>query len=118
MVNGRPCAYIRSALTQSMLGRAALSCSSFIAIPVLPLPLQHQTSAWCTISYFEMDSQVGELFKVPSFITSVGDGQSGGDRFCLGRLSNVHWTDASERARIHIGKGIQFTRCMITVCQC
>lgn len=31
---------------------------------------------------------------------------SGGDRFCLGRLSNVHRTDASERARLHIGKGV------------
>lgn len=66
---------------------------------------------WCTISYFEMDSQVGELFKVPSSLVSVTvDGYvdpSGGDRFCLGRLSNVHRTDASERARLHIGKGIQ-----------
>lgn len=58
-----------------------------------------------------MDSQVGELFKVPSSLVSVTvDGYvdpSGGDRFCLGRLSNVHRTDASERARLHIGKGIQ-----------
>ena len=32
---------------------------------------------------------------------------SGGNRFCLGALSNVHRTEASERARLHIGKGIQ-----------
>ena len=58
-----------------------------------------------------MDTQVGELFKVPYSLNSVTvDGYvdpSGGDRFCLGRLSNVHRTDASERARLHIGKGIQ-----------
>jgi len=30
-----------------------------------------------------------------------------GDRFCLGPLSNVHRTDASEKARLHIGKGIR-----------
>ena len=30
-----------------------------------------------------------------------------GNRFCLGALSNVHRTEASERARLHIGKGIQ-----------
>lgn len=64
---------------------------------------------WCTITYFEMDTQVGETFKVPSSLPSVTvDGYvdpSGGDRFCLGRLSNVHRTDASERARLHIGKG-------------
>ena len=53
--------------------------------------------------------QVGEIFKVPSSLPSVTvDGYvdpSGGDRFCLGRLSNVHRTEASDRARLHIGKG-------------
>ncbi|GLD63287.1 mothers against decapentaplegic homolog 4-like isoform X1 [Lates japonicus] len=57
---------------------------------------------WCSISYFEMDVQVGEMFKVPSSCPVVTvDGYvdpSGGDRFCLGQLSNVHRTDASERA--------------------
>ncbi|XP_067365321.1 mothers against decapentaplegic homolog 4 isoform X2 [Channa argus] len=66
---------------------------------------------WCSISYFEMDVQVGEMFKVPSSCPVVTvDGYvdpSGGDRFCLGQLSNVHRTDASERARLHIGKGMQ-----------
>ncbi|XP_070702391.1 mothers against decapentaplegic homolog 4 isoform X1 [Pempheris klunzingeri] len=66
---------------------------------------------WCSISYFEMDVQVGEMFKVPSSCPVVTvDGYvdpSGGDRFCLGQLSNVHRTDASERARLHIGKGVQ-----------
>lgn len=32
---------------------------------------------------------------------------SGGNRFCLGALSNVHRTEQSERARLHIGKGVQ-----------
>ncbi|XP_075907606.1 mothers against decapentaplegic homolog 4 [Nelusetta ayraudi] len=66
---------------------------------------------WCSISYFEMDVEVGEMFKVPSSCPVVTvDGYvdpSGGDRFCLGQLSNVHRTDASERARLHIGKGVQ-----------
>ncbi|XP_029879636.2 LOW QUALITY PROTEIN: mothers against decapentaplegic homolog 4-like [Aquila chrysaetos chrysaetos] len=66
---------------------------------------------WCSITYFEMDVQVGEIFKVPSSCPVViVDGYvdpSGGDRFCLGQLSNVHRTDASERARLHIGKGVQ-----------
>uniref|UniRef100_A0A673GUH3 Mothers against decapentaplegic homolog n=1 Tax=Sinocyclocheilus rhinocerous TaxID=307959 RepID=A0A673GUH3_9TELE len=66
---------------------------------------------WCSISYFEMDVQVGEMFKVLSSCPVVTiDGYvdpSGGDRFCLGQLSNVHRTDASERARLHIGKGVQ-----------
>ncbi|XP_035291164.1 mothers against decapentaplegic homolog 4 [Anguilla rostrata] len=66
---------------------------------------------WCSISYFEMDMHVGEMFKVPASCPVVTvDGYvdpSGGDRFCLGQLSNVHRTDASERARLHIGRGVQ-----------
>lgn len=66
---------------------------------------------WCSIAYFELDTQVGETFKVPSGWRSVTvDGYvdpSGGNRFCLGALSNVHRTEASDRARLHIGKGIQ-----------
>ena len=51
------------------------------------------------------------MFKIPSSWRSVTvDGYvdpSQGNRFCLGALSNVHRTEASERARLHIGKGIQ-----------
>lgn len=58
---------------------------------------------WCSVAYFELDAQVGETFKVPSSLPSVTvDGYvdpSGGNRFCLGALSNVHRTDQSERAR-------------------
>ncbi|XP_077177261.1 LOW QUALITY PROTEIN: mothers against decapentaplegic homolog 4-like [Paroedura picta] len=82
-----------------------------------PAPYRHPVSShpgpefWCSIAYFEMDVQVGEIFKVPSNCPVVTvDGYvdpSGGDRFCLGQLSNVHRTDASERARLHIGKGVQ-----------
>ncbi|MEQ2173202.1 hypothetical protein GOODEAATRI_029536, partial [Goodea atripinnis] len=66
---------------------------------------------WCSISYFELDVQVGEMFKVQSSCPLVTvDGYvdpSGGDRFCLGQLSNVHRTAASHRARLHIGRGVQ-----------
>lgn len=58
---------------------------------------------WCSIAYFELDTQVGETFKVPSAKPNVIiDGYvdpSGGNRFCLGALSNVHRTEQSERAR-------------------
>ena len=58
---------------------------------------------WCTIAYFELDQQVGETFKVPSNCSAVTvDGYtdpSSADRFCIGQLSNVHRTEASERAR-------------------
>lgn len=46
---------------------------------------------------------MGETFKVPSAKPNVIiDGYvdpSGGNRFCLGALSNVHRTEQSERAR-------------------
>lgn len=58
---------------------------------------------WCSIAYFELDTQVGETFKVSSSSPSVTvDGYvdpSGANRFCLGALSNVHRTEQSERAR-------------------
>ncbi|XP_019855371.1 PREDICTED: mothers against decapentaplegic homolog 4-like isoform X2 [Amphimedon queenslandica] len=84
--------------------------NSYTPSPLLKLPHTMTPDFWCKISYYEMDAPVGECFKVPASLTSVSvDGfvdPSGGDRFCLGRLSNVHRTEASERARLHIGKGI------------
>lgn len=66
---------------------------------------------WCSISYLEQDVRVGEVFKAPAaFPVITVDGYmdpSGGDRFCLGRLSNVQRTEASHRARLHIGRGLQ-----------
>lgn len=66
---------------------------------------------WCSVAYFELDTQVGETFKVSSSCPNVTvDGYvdpSGGNRFCLGALSNVHRTEQSDRARLHIGKGVQ-----------
>ncbi|XP_012696275.1 mothers against decapentaplegic homolog 4a [Clupea harengus] len=77
----------------------------------LPISNHPAPDYWCSIAYFEMDVQVGETFKVPSNCPVVTvDGYvdpSGGDRFCLGQLSNVHRTEAIERARLHIGKGVQ-----------
>ncbi|CAG9759833.1 unnamed protein product [Ceutorhynchus assimilis] len=75
------------------------------------LSTQPAPEYWCSVAYFELDTQVGETFKVPSNCPNVTiDGYvdpSGGNRFCLGALSNVHRTEQSERARLHIGKGVQ-----------
>ncbi|KAL4083384.1 hypothetical protein QTP88_028708 [Uroleucon formosanum] len=66
---------------------------------------------WCLIAYFELDTQVGEMFKVASTCPRVTvDGYvdpSKSNRFCLGALCNVQRTEQSERARLHIGKGVQ-----------
>ncbi|XP_017778658.1 PREDICTED: mothers against decapentaplegic homolog 4 isoform X2 [Nicrophorus vespilloides] len=75
------------------------------------LSAQPAPEYWCSVAYFELDTQVGETFKVSSSCPNVTiDGYvdpSGGNRFCLGALSNVHRTDQSEKARLHIGKGVQ-----------
>jgi len=84
---------------------------SRIPEPSGPISNMMMPEFWCSIGYYELDTQVGEIFKVPSAWRSVMvDGYvdpSGGNRFCLGALSNVHRTEASEKARLHIGKGIQ-----------
>jgi len=66
---------------------------------------------WSSIAYYERDTQVGETFKVPDTFKEVTidggtDMASVGNRYCLGPLSNVHRTEAIEKARLHIGKGV------------
>jgi len=89
----------------------APSTATRLAEPTGPISTMMLPEYWCSIGYYELDTQVGEIFKVPSAWSSViVDGYvdpSGGNRFCLGALSNVHRTEASEKARLHIGKGIQ-----------
>ncbi|EGT44398.1 hypothetical protein CAEBREN_31444 [Caenorhabditis brenneri] len=71
---------------------------------------------WCSIIYYELDTQIGETFKVSALdhgkvVVDGGmdpHGENEG-RFCLGALSNVHRTEASEKARIHIGGGVELT---------
>ncbi|EFO86775.1 CRE-SMA-4 protein [Caenorhabditis remanei] len=82
---------------------------------IVPTPSQPLDN-WCSIIYYELDTQIGETFKVSALdhgkvIVDGGmdpHGENEG-RFCLGALSNVHRTDASEKARIHIGGGVELT---------
>lgn len=73
------------------------------SIPPLTL-ISNFGEYWCSVAYYERDIQVGETFKVPDtfkeFTIDGGtDMTTAGDRFCLGPLSNVHRTEASEKAR-------------------
>ncbi|VDN01170.1 unnamed protein product [Thelazia callipaeda] len=70
---------------------------------------------WCSISYYELDTQIGETFRVrkdrSEVIIDGGVNPAGAKlgRFCLGALSNVHRSEASEKARLHIGKGVRIS---------
>jgi MAD (mothers against decapentaplegic) family protein 4 len=83
-------------------GHNAAQLGSDVALTGL-LSSQPPPEYWCSVAYFELDTQVGETFKVPSTCPNVTvDGYvdpSGGNRFCLGALSNVHRTEQSEKAR-------------------
>ena len=69
---------------------------------------------WCSITYHELDSPVGESFKAPTKgCPNVQiDGyleQNDPTRFCLGALNNVQSSKCVEtvtKVKLHIGKGI------------
>ncbi|VDK45555.1 unnamed protein product [Anisakis simplex] len=79
------------------------------------LPLTTPPDHWCSISYYELDTQIGETFKVRKEQSEVyidgGVNPAGvkSGRFCLGALPNVHRCEASEKARLHIGKGVRIS---------
>nr|QWX95820.1 SMAD-4B [Strongyloides stercoralis] len=81
---------------------------SRVITPQIPWP-----DHWCSISYYEFNTQIGETFKVSKDITEViidggmntSDAKRG--RFCIGALSNVHRCEVAEKARLYIGKGVR-----------
>ena len=81
---------VAAAASRAAAGKPATASAALISSQPMP-------EAWCSIAYFELDTQVGEIFKVPGGSKSVVvDGYvdpSAGYRFCLGALSNVHRTE-------------------------
>ena len=91
---------------QTLSGNVETKCSGMVeAEPVT----YYEPAFWCAISYYEMQNRVGETFHaINSSITVDGFTDPGNtDRFCLGLLSNVKRTEAVEKTRMHIGKGVR-----------
>ncbi|KAL7070564.1 hypothetical protein ACQ4LE_010263 [Meloidogyne hapla] len=65
---------------------------------------------WCAISYYEYDRKVGDTFQATSEFSKVfidgGLNSSDGSRFCLGSLTNTVRTDAAEKCRMNLGRGV------------
>ncbi|CBY14051.1 unnamed protein product [Oikopleura dioica] len=82
----------------------------------LLIMLKQQANAqdyWCSISYYEFNERVGEVWHAPKEMHSVfidgftqpSDGSSSGNRFSLGLLTNINRKPESDSARRYIGRG-------------
>ncbi|KRZ16659.1 Protein mothers against dpp [Trichinella zimbabwensis] len=82
-------------------------------VPQCVQPVHYQEpDFWCSIAYYELNSRIGELFKVRSHtvvIDGFTDPSNRDDRICLGLLSNVNRNSTIENTRRHIGRGVQLS---------
>ncbi|CAD6188227.1 unnamed protein product [Caenorhabditis auriculariae] len=67
-------------------------------------------NCWATISYYELNTRVGELFKLNNRCVTVDgytDPSNCDHRICLGQITNVNRNSTIENTRKHIGRGLR-----------
>ncbi|CAJ0578479.1 unnamed protein product, partial [Mesorhabditis spiculigera] len=106
--DGSPTGYMTHSPTLSDDDECQRMVSPITAISKLKMP---PPAFWATINYYELNTRVGEQFKVylkeitvDGFTDPSNDG-----RICLGLLTNVNRNNTIENTRRHIGRGIKLT---------
>jgi MAD (mothers against decapentaplegic) family protein 2/3 len=91
-------------------GSQAMTDLSTSPNPIDMEPVMYcEPTHWCSISYYEMNTRVGENFHAGQENVTV-DGftdPSSCERFCLGILSNINRNNVVEQTRKNIGKGVR-----------
>ena len=68
-----------------------------------------ESSKWCTVSYYELNKRVGEIFHSNSksfCIDGFTNTMVNENRFSLGQFSNIQRNSEIEKTRRSIGKGL------------
>jgi hypothetical protein len=110
-------------------------------VEVRQVPFQ-EPDYWCSIAYYELNSRVGEIFKVREIFLKIfwkysgysglslqvssdsvvvdgfTDPSNSPNRICLGLLSNVNRNSTIENTRRHIGKGAMESRRAVCTMDC
>ncbi|GMS89989.1 hypothetical protein PENTCL1PPCAC_12164, partial [Pristionchus entomophagus] len=78
--------------------------------PPIELPLPMMPIYWTTISYYELNTRIGDQFKLVNrsvIVDGFTDPTNSDSRICLGQITNVNRNSTCENTRKAIGKGLK-----------